>query len=238
MQAPRRKVAGIQRAGVVTALVPRRGRFDRVVVYVDGAKSLDLAVDLVAQEGVKRGDRLEVEQQERLLDLDAPNRAKDRALALLASRDRSRYEIETRLQVAGFPPDVIEETLAWLVERGYVDDMRFARAYLSERRRAGWGDRRVRAELRSKGVSPSVVGEALDEGETVDEKESEGHARVEALARRRFLAQFESDPKMARRRLAGFLSRRGYDWDTISEIERKLRLEAGGGDLDVDPGES
>lgn len=47
--------------------------------------------------------------------------------------------------------------------------------------------------------------------------------------RRRFGAQFVTDPETAERRLAGFLVRRGYDWETIGRVARALRLEAGAG---------
>ena len=42
-----------------------------------------------------------------------------------------------------------------------------------------------------------------------------------ALVRRRFGRQFAVDPDGAERRLAGFLVRRGYDWETIGRVVRE-----------------
>jgi SOS response regulatory protein OraA/RecX len=50
---------------------------------------------------------------------------------------------------------------------------------------------------------------------------------LEQTVRRRFGAQFAAEPQAAERRLAGFLARRGYDWDTIGRLARTLRDEAG-----------
>ena len=57
---------------------------------------------------------------------------------------------------------------------------------------------------------------------------TEGSDVLEELVRRRFSAQFAADPEAAERRLAGYLGRRGYDWDTIGRMTRLLREEAAG----------
>ncbi len=56
----------------------------------------------------------------------------------------------------------------------------------------------------------------------------EGADALEQTVRRRFSSQFAADPQAAERRLAGFMARRGYDWDTIGRMARTLRAEAAG----------
>ena len=97
----------------------------------------------------------------------------------------------------------------------------------AEKQRGGWGPRRIRAELAAKGVERSVVDETLA---SLDEAGSpaseEGGAALEQTVRKRFARQFATDPEAAERRLAGFLARRGYDWDTIGRLSRMLRARS------------
>jgi regulatory protein len=197
-------------------------------VYLDGRLGLDLAAVVVDQAGLRCGDRLSADRQSELSELDVPYRARERALRLLGLRDRSRRELERRLHQAGFSPEVVAETLLWLSDLGYVDDRRFAGAYAAEKRRTGWGSARVRAELAGKGVERSLIDEVLADTEPPPGGRLQGEDVLEQLVRRRFSAQFAADPDDAERRLAGFLGRRGYDWDTIGRMTRMLRAEAMG----------
>lgn len=222
--------------GVVTSLVAKRGRSERVVVHIDGARAFDLARVVVDEAGLCVGVRLAMETQERLLAEDAPYRARERALGLLALRDRSLREIAQRLQMAGYEPEVAAGAVTWLVDLGYLNDARFAAGYAAMKARAGWGGRRIRAELLSKGVDRRVVDEVLSSAGSGDDVPGEevgaqdGREAVVALARRRFASQFRTDPEGAARRLAGYLGRRGYDWDVIRAVARLLSAEAAGDD--------
>ncbi len=220
------------REGVITALVARSGQDERLAVHLDGRRAFDLSAVVVHQGGLRVGDRLPAERQRELAALDAPYRAHDRAMRLLALRERSRRELDTRLRQAGFDAAVVTETLDWLVGLGYLDDGRFAVAYAREKERAGWGPRRIRAELAAKGVERRVVDEtlagleAVQRGPEDDVEGAEGGHALEQTVRRRFGAQFASDPEAAERRLSGFMARRGYDWESINRMVRKLRSEA------------
>lgn len=212
--------------GVITRLTPKRGRADRVTVYLEGSASFDLAAGLVDRTALHVGNTLTVEDQERLLEADAPYRARERALALLAVRERSRREVGLRLQSAGFHPEVVADTVDWLEKLGYLDDRRFVERYASEKLAQGWGERRVRAELLRKGVERQVVDEGL--GATTEARAGgvQDLEAVTSLARRRFAGQFAMDPETGKRRLAGFMARRGYDWDAIRAVAGILASEA------------
>jgi SOS response regulatory protein OraA/RecX len=80
------------------------------------------------------------------------------AARYLATRPRSRWEVERRLRRAGAEPAVIEATLARMAELGFVDDRAFARWWLEQRdRHAPRGRRMLEAELRQHGVGRDVI---------------------------------------------------------------------------------
>jgi regulatory protein len=215
--------------GVITSLVARRGQADRVGVHIDGHLAFDLSAVVVDRAGLRAGDRISAGRQRELHLEDAPYRARERALRFLGARDRSEKEVEMRLRHAGFDAAVIGVTLGWLRDLGYVDDRRFAAAYSAEKRRTGLGPRRIRAELAGKGIERPIVDEVLELADGGSDAVEAGSDALEQLVRRRFASQFGIDPDAAERRLAGFLARRGYDWDTIGDMARKLRAESAAG---------
>jgi regulatory protein len=215
------------RDGVITALVVRRSQADRVGVHLDGHLAFGLSSIVADRAGLRVGDSLSSEAQQRLVEQDAPYRARERGLRYLGVRDRSRREVEVRLRQVGFDPGVVTDTVAWLAGLDYLDDRRFAAGYVAEKQRAGWAVRRVRAELASKGVERSVIEEVLRlQAEVEPGGVGEAEDALERTVRRRFASLFAVDPEAAERRLAGFLARRGYDWDTIGRLARTLRVEA------------
>lgn len=222
--------------GSISGLVAKRGRSDRVRVFLDGKPAFDLAAVIVDRASLRVGDILTVEEQERLVTADAPYRAREKALGFLAVRERTGREIETRLHRSGFDSDIVAGVVTWLEGLGYVDDRRFAERYAEERLTQGWGERRVRAELLSKGVERGIVEATLAACAGKEGDAGEGLEAVTAMARRRFGNQFALDPEAASRRLAAFMARRGYDWDAIRSVGRALASEAGRGGSAIDAG--
>lgn len=222
--------------GEVTAIRVRKGRSDRVVVEFEGSSRVELADVVVQQAGVHTGTVLSDEDVARLHEEDEPHRARSRALKILATKDRSVEEMRSRLQRAGFSEEVASGTVAWLEGIGYLDDRRFAEAFISQRLAGGVGERRVRSDLARLGVDRHLADELL-EAASADHEAAD--AREEALlhtVRRRFGRQFATDPRAAQRRLAGFLVRRGYGWDLVERLASALKEEAAGeGDESTDP---
>jgi SOS response regulatory protein OraA/RecX len=143
----------------------RRGRLRLVL---EGREDLYLARDVVYAAGLRQDDLLEDDQLTQLVLQASREEARGRALRFLETRERTAKELADRLRRYGYEADVVESTVAWCVELGYVDDGRFAAAYVREKRRAGWGPRRLRTELARKGVARAVVDEAVTEMTSAD----------------------------------------------------------------------
>jgi regulatory protein len=214
-------------AGQITSLVAKGGQGDRVAVYLDGRSAFDLAAVIVGEAGLRRGDMLGPDRQAVLLQDDAPFRARHVALGMVSRREYCRGEIRVKLRQAGFGEEIVAQTISWLEERDYLNDSRFASAFAAGRLKAGWGSRQIVGELLKKGVGRDIaegfecLGASNASG-VADETEM-----VVALARKRFGGQLALDPAGAKRRLAGFLARRGHDWDTIQSVTRILCEETG-----------
>ena len=80
------------------------------------------------------------------------------AARFLATRPRTRWEVERRLRRAGTPDAEIGAALDRLAELGYLDDAAFARWWAEQRdRHSPRGRRMIEAELRQRGVPRDVI---------------------------------------------------------------------------------
>lgn len=158
--------------------------------------------------------------------------ALDIAVAYLATRPRTRWEVERRLDRAGIGPDEIAATVEHLADLGYLDDAAFARWWGEQRdRHAPRGRRMVEAELRQRGVPRDVI-EAYRDLHAAPERApedvglpgTEEERAAEALARHLRGRPAPSDQR-AIQRLGAFLMRRGFDADVVRATLRRATRE-------------
>lgn len=147
-------------------------------------------------------------------------RAKNTAYRYLTIRPRSRKELADKLRDKEFSDQIVDAVLEQVTRLGYLDDGKFAAQWAASRVRSrGFGRRRLEQELRIKGISKDIIKETLI---TLLEETPEAEiARKEAEKKLRTLTRFE--PEVRRRRLAGFLERKGFSSDIIRTILRMVR---------------
>jgi regulatory protein len=132
------------------------------------------------------------------------------AYKLLAYRQRSVKELRDRLKRRGFGPRSVDNALAELSRLGYVDDAALARTLGVEAgERKLLGEAGARRFLMGRGVSRETADEALR-----DYEEEPAAARLVERKRGSFRGV---PPEVARRRLLGYLRRRGFSGDTIKK---------------------
>jgi regulatory protein len=139
------------------------------------------------------------------------------AVRLLALRSRTSEEVRRLLTRRGFGPDDVARALARLTAARYLDDAQFTRAWLAAKTRQRLGPARLSRELRAKGVSEALIEQALDE---LNRSRDPLQAADDA-ARRKLPALARLPRPIARRRLAGFLERRGFSADIIVTLCRR-----------------
>jgi regulatory protein len=114
----------------------------------------------------------------------AEPRAEDVALRALRAADRSRSELDARLEQRGFAADDRRQALDDLERLGYLDDERTAEARAQRLAERGYGDVYIRADLEARGLPTEA---ALARLEAESERASRFEERGQAwLARRGF----------------------------------------------------
>jgi regulatory protein len=124
------------------------------------------------------------------------------------------------LGARGFAAAEVREALDQLTRQGYLDDRRFAANWAGSRLRARpMGLRRLRQELRARGVEETVASAVLRE---VYEDGEEVVARRAIASKLPTLARLDRTARLAR--LVRFLERRGFSGELIARLARESRL--------------
>jgi regulatory protein len=218
---------------MIISAIERQKRRQRVNVYGDeGRFAFALALHLAQDAGLHTGMELNQAQVSALQDADARHSAYEAALRLLSYRPRSEKEMRRRLGRRGIELRLIDETVRHLRERGYLDDKAFAQFWTETREATSPRSRRlITHELRAQGVDAETAAAATA---TVADEEAAYRA-----ASRRLHAFRGLDYVTFRRRLGGFLVRRGFSYDVARRTAERCWQEAGRNEpADQEPGEA
>jgi regulatory protein len=138
---------------------------------------------------------------------------------MLEARARGVVELRRLLLRKGEPERDVDAAIERLRANGLLDDANFARQLArSKALGAGLSRRRIAQELAKRGVDRALSSEAIEDvfaDENIDED-----ASIERVARKKLRTMANLEPAVQRRRLFGFLARRGYENDAIQRVLR------------------
>jgi regulatory protein len=146
-------------------------------------------------------------------DHATPGDAYGRGLGLLSRREHSARELKTKLARKGHAKEEISDAVGRLADRKYQSDDRFGVSIARTRVAQGYGAARIRAELKSHGLSDAAVRAAI-EATDADWASIAAHQ-----LKRRFGGKAAADAQERGRR-AQFLLRRGFDPATVRAVTR------------------
>ncbi len=202
--------------GIITALEVQKRNKERVNVYLDGEFAFGLALIEAAQ--LRKGQELSQVEVETLKDVDAVNRAVDKAARFLSYRPRSTAEVRKNLSKKDIPEAVVEAAIARMESLGYLNDEAFARYWLENRTTfKPRGPMALRHELRQKGVAASIIDTVLED---LDSSAAAYQAAEKRIRRLRGLSHRDF-----RNKLGGFLQRRGFTYATSNDVITQLTSE-------------
>lgn len=194
---------------------------DRVNVSVDGKFRFSLDIFQLTELGVKVGKEFSEEELAALEGESAYGKLYTKSLEYCMLRPHSSREMRDYLwrktratkyksrtgdlkERAGVAREITERVYDRLVEKGYIDDEKFARWWVENRNlRKGTSRRKLQAELAAKGVPGSVVSVVLTET-----TRSDGNELSKMIEKKR--AKYPDEQK-----LIAYLARQGFSYDDI-----------------------
>lgn len=215
----------------VTAVAAQVNNPDRVSISIDGKYKFSLTIYQVVDLGVKIGREYDEQELAELEQEGQFGKLYARALEYCLMRPHSSREVRDYLwrktqakmvlrpspgrrdsafakkeaiERPGVSQAVADRVYERLIEKSYVDDLKFALWWVENRHlRKGVSRRKLEAELISKGVNSSIIAEALGGSERNDESELQ---KVIAKKRTRY-----SDPQ----KLKQYLLRQGFSYEDV-----------------------
>ena len=133
--------------------------------------------------------------------------------ALCAQAEHCQQEMRDKMKRWGMAPDVQERVIARLVKERYIDDERYARAFVKDKIRYNkWGRRKVQQGLWMKRIDDDIQQRVLSE---VDDAEYLAVLKP-LLAQKRKSIKAESDYELTQK-LVRFAFGRGFTYDIIRQ---------------------
>lgn len=137
--------------------------------------------------------------------------ALDKLSALCAASEHCRQDVVDKCVAWGLDSDAASRVADRLVAERFVDDSRYAPLYVRDKARfSGWGPNKVRQQLKSKGIDPDIIADAIA---AFDASEWNGilHHAIEQKLR----TTKKDDPRKLYASLVRFALQRGYDYQSI-----------------------
>ncbi|MEO6761386.1 MAG: RecX family transcriptional regulator [Candidatus Saccharimonadales bacterium] len=182
-----------------------KGRYS---IYLDEKYAFSLSADALLEERLIRGQEINDNELTRYKQLSADDKAYNLTLAYVARRMRSKWELTEYFRRKGYDESLDRHILDKLERIGFVDDKKFAEAWVRNRRMLKPSSkRRLVQELRQKRIDNDIIEQVLAEDET-DERQ----VLRELIARKRKQSRYQDDLKLMR-----YLAGQGFGYDDIKQ---------------------
>ncbi len=203
----------------ITAIKPQKRNSHRYAIFVNDEFATGVSEEVILKLRLRRGEPVTAERLAQIIAVEQDSQARRAALNLLEYRARTRRELAQRLRKKGLPDESIERVIADLEASGLVDDEQFAQQMTKSLIRSrNLSHRAILSKLRQAGVD-SDTAQAVVEQELGDYDE---HSRAEQAAAQQMRHLSRLDQTTQRRRLYGYLQRRGFPHYVIAQVVQQF----------------
>jgi len=191
----------------IRSVRPFRNDVSRVVVYFEDRTYL--TVDALEAKRLKLAPGMEIDAESlpALSEESRRHAARVKAVQITGKRNLSRAELMKKLSEKGFSEEDSSAAADWLCEMGVLDDTAYAELLVRHYRAKGFGDLRVREELRRRGIDRDLIASVLEEN-----PQDPQNAVIEFLLQKLRGKALDEESK---RKLSAALMRRGYTFADI-----------------------
>ncbi len=182
----------------------------RCKVRTDAGFAFALYKGEIRRYQIETGEELPEDRYREILETVLCPRAREKALYLLQSHDRTEGEIRQKLRDALYPAEAADAAVAFLREYGYLDDMEYGRRYI-EIYGTCRSRRRIREDLQKKGLAPEQIAGLLQDGGISEQ------IQIRSFLEKKGCTAEGITPEQ-KRKLQAALQRRGYSYGEIREV--------------------
>ena len=195
----------------ITKLEVQKNDKNRVNLYVDDEFYSGIPAELVYLEHLKTGLEIDEKDLKKIIFENEKSKAMSRVTKYIGSSLKTQKQIRDYLRKKEYSYDTVEFVMSKLVEYNYIDDKKYAQAYVLTYGKK-YGKLKLISQLKIKGVSEEII-ECVLEDNKVDSIES-----VASKYLKNKVMSYEVSQKLFR-----FLYSRGYEFDEINSYINKLK---------------
>ena len=184
-----------------------------IAIYADGSVAMRVNKKHFNKNKLSVGDEFEPDEYADSIAAIQTADAYEFALTCLDFSQRSSSELVKKLISRGYVAPAAEAAVSRLIEVGIIDDTRYAQRIAENASRKNVGIYAMKRKLMAKGFSEDDTENAL---EALDDAQQLSACRAIADKFRPKYAALP--PREARMKLSQALARRGFSWDTISQV--------------------
>ncbi len=204
---------------VITKIEPQKKNSLRVSIYLDDKYAFGIHDETLLKFGLRRNDQLDEKKIEEITAFEEVLNVREKAMRFLSYRARSEKEIRDKLKKKKFSEELIDTVIQKLQLAGLINDLEFGRMFARDKMgKKPMGRIMLKQELLRKGITNHLIEQILSE---VYPNHGEDEFAL-TLARKRLQRYKSSFAKLdtfkRKKKLADYLARRGFDWDTISKV--------------------
>lgn len=133
-------------------------------------------------------------------------------------------QLTDKMKQKNCPEDIMDATIARLMEYNYVNDDEFTKSFVESRRTMGWGDRKISMELNKRGIPQELSREVIEEPR--EEHEETEYERAYRFAEKKVRSLNSTlDKRKKVERIVSAMVRRGFPMGICFEIANTLLSE-------------
>ena len=145
--------------------------------------------------------------------------AKAKIEAFCAYQERCHFEVHTKLRQWGMDEEQSGRLMAHLIEWNFLNEERFALAYVSGKLRIKhWGRNKIRQGLKLKRIPDAMIRRAI---QSIDPEEYWDALKKEALKKQKDLLK-EKDPWKRSAKWSRYLLSKGFEMDLVLEVIKEI----------------
>ena len=149
-----------------------------------------------------------------------PDQVLDKMAKYCAYQERCVKDVRDKLKTFDIPEEEKQKILAYLLDNRFVDDERFAKAFVRGKiNQSGWGINKIRFHLVQKGIAKDVIDEAL--GQT--DEECYRQKLIDILKTKSKTVKAATDFEK-KRKLAAYAMQKGFEASLVWEVLKDFQV--------------
>lgn len=203
----------------ITNYSEQKHNTEKMNIYVDGEYRFSMSKDSFLSNRLYKNLEITEEQIEKWVHEDAPKLAYIQIINTLSYGMKTEKELYDKLKEKGYSDEAMDEAVERAKKYGYINDNYYIECYIKTKAiPAKWGEQKIISKLYQKGIKIEIIKQKLED--LYDENDKYDNAME--LAKKKYAMLKDTDKNKKKQKLNSFLLGKGYRYDVISSVIKKI----------------